>query len=125
MFKVLKKGDIILFFILLAIGAGVFALTWNGSTQGTTAVVRVNGEVYGTYSLSVNRTVKINQKNGHKNEFSIKDGSVQMTYANCKNQVCVETGSISRSGEQIVCAPNRVSITITGGKGGSRYDAVS
>jgi hypothetical protein len=122
MFKVLKKGDIILFFILLAIGAGVFALTWRGSTKGRTAVVRVDGRVYGTYSLSKNRNIKIYQKNGYKNEFSIKSGSVQMTYSNCRNQICVETGRVSHPGQQIVCAPHKVSITITGGGG---YDAVS
>ena len=37
-----------------------------------------------------------------------------MTHADCPDQICVKTGSISRSGQSIVCAPNRVVVTVTG-----------
>ena len=54
----------------------------------------------------------------------IKDGTVDMVEASCKNQICVHEGKISRSGQSIVCLPNRVSIVIEG-KGGDEYDTAS
>ncbi|HBE87040.1 MAG TPA: hypothetical protein DDW53_19330, partial [Lachnoclostridium sp.] len=37
-----------------------------------------------------------------------------ITEASCPDKVCVRTGKIHRSGELIVCLPNRVVITIEG-----------
>ena len=93
-----------------------------GSVTGQKAVVTVAGKTYGTYSLSQNQTVTIKQ-NGHTNKFSIKNGYVQMTYSDCKNQICVNKGKINQTSQSIVCLPNKVVITIQGGD--SKYDAVS
>ncbi|MDD6155122.1 MAG: NusG domain II-containing protein [Eubacteriales bacterium] len=123
MFKILKKGDFVLFFVLILLGISVFSFTYLSSSEGKTAVVRLNGEVYGNYSLDKDKKVTIRQKNGYVNEFTIKDGHVQMTYANCGNQVCVRTGTIEKTGQQIVCLPHRLTITITGGDDG--YDGLS
>jgi hypothetical protein len=35
-----------------------------------------------------------------------------MEYADCPDKLCIRQGIVSRSGERIVCLPNRVSITI-------------
>ncbi len=121
MFKVLTKPDIILFICLIALGAALSWFSIAGDVTGQRAVVKVDGKVYGTYRLDQDRTVTIRQ-NGHINKFSINNGTVQMTWSDCKNQVCVHTGKISHTSQQIVCLPNRIVIEIQGGGG---YDAVS
>ncbi|OLR56387.1 hypothetical protein BHK98_10085 [Hornefia porci] len=121
MFKVLTKADFLLLILLVAIGLALSWVSLSGSVRGQTAVVTVNGREYGRYSLSRDQSVTIRQ-NGHTNKFSIKNGHVQMTYSDCKNQLCVEHSSISRTNQSIVCLPNRVVIEIRGGDG---YDAVS
>lgn len=122
MFKIIKKADIILFIILIIAGLGLSYWSVFGSTAGEKVLVSVNGKLYGTYSLNENRTITI-KENNHTNKITIKDGKVQMTFSDCKNQVCVKDGSISKTSQSIVCLPNRVSIEISGEKG--EYDAIS
>lgn len=60
------------------------------------------------------------------NIVEISGGSVSVTKASCKNQVCVRHGKISHTGESIVCLPNRLVVTIEGGgKEGGGYDSVT
>ena len=122
MFKIITKADIILFIILIIIGIGLSWFSIAGSVTGQKAVVTVDGKTYGSYSLARSQTITIKQ-NGHTNKFSIKDGYVQMTYSDCKNQICVNKGKINQTSQSIVCLPNKVVITIQGGD--SKYDAVS
>ena len=122
MFQIIKKADIILFFVLIVIGLFLSWYAFAGSEAGKTVVVRAGGELYGTYDLSKDQEITIEQ-NGHVNQFIIKDGTVQMIHSDCKNQVCVKTGAIRRSSQTIVCLPNRVIIEIQGEEDG--YDAIS
>ena len=46
---------------------------------------------------------------GHA-KFVIQNGEVFMENSNCKNQICVKHKKISRSGESIICLPNKVII---------------
>jgi len=50
----------------------------------------------------------------------MNDGAVSVTSANCPDQLCVHTGSVSRSGTAIVCVPNAVTVRI----GGERRDGL-
>ena len=45
-----------------------------------------------------------------------------MEEADCKGQDCVDIGKISRSGQTILCLPNKVAVTI---EGAGNLDAVS
>lgn len=45
---------------------------------------------------------------------TIRDGYAWVSASDCKNRTCVHTGKISRVGESIVCAQNRVAVTVIG-----------
>ncbi|MFQ5651152.1 MAG: NusG domain II-containing protein [bacterium] len=45
---------------------------------------------------------------------SIKNGSAQLDGASCKHKTCVKMGGIHKAGQQIICIPNQVRITVTG-----------
>lgn len=122
MFKIINKADIVLFICLLLMGLALSAWSFAAGGTGQQAVVTVDGQHYGAYSLFENQTIEIQQKN-HLNKITIKDGTVQMTYSDCHNQVCVKDGSISMANQSIVCLPNKVMVEITGGEG--ELDAVS
>ena len=122
MFRIIKKADIILFICLILIGGALSYLAFSGSSTGDLVVVKVNGEIYGKYSLSKDRTITGN-RNGHMNKITIKGGKVQVSKSSCKNQICVKQGSISTTHQSIVCIPNRVVVSIEG-KGGE-YDVIS
>ena len=122
MFRIIKKADIILFICLILIGGALSYLAFSGSSTGDLVVVKVNGEVYGKYSLTKDRTITVN-RDGHMNKITIKGGKVQVSKSNCKNQVCVKQGSISSTHQSIVCIPNRVVVSIEGKDG--EYDVIS
>ena len=50
-------------------------------------------------------------------------GRVRVLHSDCPSQDCVHTGWVSRSGGQIICLPNRLVITVTGGT--AEADAVT
>ena len=52
-----------------------------------------------------------------------EQGLVRVSHSECPSQDCVHTGWVSRSGGQIICLPNRLVITVTGG--GADADAVT
>ena len=68
--------------------------------------VTVDGEVYGTYSLAENQTVKIQTGHG-TNVLVIENGSVHMEEADCPDGYCKRQGTISRVNETIVCLPHK------------------
>ena len=44
--------------------------------------------------------------------FTVADGAISVTESNCSDHTCMRTGTISRSGEVIVCVPNKAAVTI-------------
>ena len=80
------------------------------------------GKVFGTYSLAEDRTIEVKQ-DSHINKITIKNGHVSMSFSDCHGQDCVQQHSISRTGESIVCLPNKVMLEIQGGK--SEYDSIA
>ncbi|MDD7719579.1 MAG: NusG domain II-containing protein [Eubacteriaceae bacterium] len=122
MLKVIKKADIVLFLILVALGIAVTVMSLNGAEDGSVVQVSVDGKTYGVYSLNKNQTIEIKQDKSI-NKITIKDGHVQMSDSTCKNQICVKTGEISNTSQSIVCLPNKVMVEIV--RGEAQFDAVS
>ncbi len=115
--RYIKKADILLFIVILVIGMAVSFWTLSGSDAGERAVVTVDGRLYGTYPLMQDQEIDVRQ-NGHQNHITIKDGQVSMTFSDCHNQVCVNTGKISKTSQTIVCLPNKVMVEIVSDEGG-------
>jgi hypothetical protein len=105
--KVLKKGD----FLIIGAVAAVFILSvvfiFSFSNQGSRVVIKQNNEIIYNQSINQNDTVDTGS-----NIVIIKDGVVFMNEADCKNQICVKSGKISKKGESIVCLPNKVIVEI-------------
>lgn len=117
----MKKNDWILAGCVVLICAAVLVFRYfGGQESGGRVIVSVDGEEYGTYSLSEERTVRI----GDTNRLAIKNGVVEMEWADCPDQICVHHTEISRNGESIICLPNEVVVTIESGRS-SEVDAVT
>lgn len=105
-----KKDYIVIIGVLL-----VAVMIWIGFGQlwksdGSIVEVTVDGEVLGTYRLDQDQTVQIQETN----VLVIQNGKADMTDANCPDRLCVHQKAISKSGETIVCLPNKVIVTIIG-----------
>ena len=103
--------------ILLAAGflvaGGILALILflTGST-GKTVQVRVDGTVVRELPLSQNTTWEIPGANGGTNRLVIQDGQAWVEEASCPDGLCIGMGKISRSGQSVICLPNRVVVEI-------------
>ena len=66
------------------------------------------GTEYGSYALDKEQTIDL----GTGNHLEIRGGEIRMTEADCPDQICVQTGSISKEHEMIVCMPHKVIVEI-------------
>ncbi len=107
----LKKGDLILLAVVLCASAVLFLCIWLFSPKGGMAVITLDGTEIGRYPLDQN--VEVTLSEGHV--LVISDGEASVTYAPCRDQICVHHIPISRSGEAIVCLPYRLVITVEEG----------
>ena len=117
-----KKADRILAVLLTAAGLAAAYFLSFGQTAGDELLITVDGKVFGSYSLIEDNEIVID-RNDHTNKVTISDGKVSMSFSDCHNQDCVLHSEISRTGENIICLPNKVVLEITGDDNG--YDSVS
>ena len=122
MYLSLRKADFLLFFIFIAVAALIAAVPLVRSSVGAPMVrIIAQGELAGIYPLDSDNEIEI-ERDGHRNVVVIKDNTVHMDYSDCKNQVCVNTGKISKAGETIVCLPNYVIVEIVSSEEGGEDD---
>ncbi len=116
----MKKNDVILAaaFLALALAAyGAVALYSASGEKGGEAVVFLDGEEYGRYPLEKDATVEVSLPDGRRNVLKIADGKADMTEATCPDKICVNHRPIGKTGESLICLPNRVVVEIQGGEG--------
>ena len=142
----IRKADVILLIILVALGlagSAVLAMHQGDTDAAAKVVIKSGGSVFASYPLSEDRTLVVpapkqysvdapapnpddeaSHQYDYYNEVVIKGGQVSVSEASCKNQVCVRRGPISKPGESIVCLPNRLVVSIESEEGGG-YDSIS
>ena len=111
--RVIKHDVIFIVSLLLAVSLlGLGFYLFRG--EGDTVTVTVDGEPFGTYRLSQNRTVEIRTGEGGSqlNRLIVQDGKAYIEYASCPDGICAAHKPISRRGESIVCLPHRVVVTV-------------
>ena len=122
--KLFRKNDLILLIAVLLVAA-ISALCFFGSREdGDVAVVLVNGEEYGRYSLGSDLELPIDTAESGRNLLVIKDGSAQVIDANCPDRICVSHREISSVGETIVCLPHKLVVRIEAENKGDTPDIV-
>ncbi len=97
--------------------------------DGRVVVVISCGKTVGEYSLDdikEEKVIKVSSgESGHYNIIRITGDGVCVSESDCKGHDCVRMGTISHSGETIVCLPNRLIVTITSDRGSNEFDAVT
>ncbi len=106
-----KKADLLLVAFLLIASALSFIIIRANSTDGAYVVVWVEGAETEKYRLSKNGTYVLN---GGTNTMVVRDGKVHMESAECPDKLCVHMGTISYTGQAIICLPNKLVLTIEG-----------
>lgn len=80
--------------------------------DGDTVTVEIDGNIFGTYALSEDVRVEITSGEGQLNVLVIRDGEAFVESATCPDGICAAHRPVSHDGEQIVCLPHKVVITV-------------
>ena len=121
----MTRADKFLIFIIGIIG--IFGLLKNFYPLLTKNILKSSpayagifyqNKLVATYPLSVSRRFFVGPA-----EVLIADGKIRIVKNNCPNQLCVHTGAIKYPGQNIVCIPNKILITIVAPE--SSLDSVS
>ena len=91
-----------------------------------TASVVLEGETIATYDLSTLAGPVELEVDGAAYPLTVRaePGRICIAESSCPGKDCVHTGWISRAGGQIICLPNRLVISLTGGAS-EDIDAIS
>ena len=92
--------------------------------DGAYVVVSVDGEETARYALSEEIDEDIQGVETGHIHLVIHNKMADVTEASCPDHLCVHQASISKSGETIVCLPNRVVVRVMSQEE-SPYDAIA
>lgn len=112
----IKWGDLVIIAAVLLLAAGVAAALALGQGGG-----QLYAEVWREDTLvervqltdETDRTIDLD---GH-NVIVLAGRTARMQSADCRDQVCVRTGTLTRAGQAAVCLPNRVVLKLVGDTG--------
>ena len=101
------------FLIVLLLFAAVISAYFSFSRDAGTTCTITYGNISETFSLAQNHTIPVTA-NGHSLLITIENGAVSVSESDCPDQVCVNSKTISRSGQAIVCVPAGLTVRIDG-----------
>lgn len=147
----IKRADLILLAIILALSVLGFVVLRRSSGENSVVVISVGGKTVASYSLNDDASLRVFDDGSVKdvsafakaisdtfeteammesealgagyNDIEIKDGCVWVLEANCPNGDCKRFGKISKEGQVILCLPHKLAVTISGGE--AQSDAIS
>ncbi len=106
-----KKGDIILSGGIIVLAVILFLGFFLFKTKGKQVVITVDGEVFGTYSISTDQEIEVKTERG-VNIVAIFDGKVSVTAADCPDKYCISHVAVNETGETVVCLPHRMIVEV-------------
>lgn len=110
----LRKRDIILCIVLIAVGITCWLVMWFVLPAGNTADVYIDGKMVQTIDMTVDDAYEFSTDRG-SNTVVVESGKIRVSDADCPDKVCVDMGWKSRRGETITCLPHKLVIEIQGG----------
>jgi len=105
------RYDILLISLLLVLSLTILLAVSLTRKEGARVEVLLDGELLAEYSLFEEGEYELN---GGTNVLVINGGEAYLTYADCPDRTCINTGKIRFVGESIICLPNKLAITVKG-----------
>lgn len=112
-----KKGDIIVFGVILIIivisTMGIYYYRFDkGDSQKVAIIKQGNEEVERIFIDDLDELIEIKPFKNDNVIIHAEDGRIRFYKSDCSDQLCVNSGWISKNGEMAVCLPYQVIIKI-------------
>ena len=124
-----KKWDIILIVLLICLSfipELVFGVMMGKNYNGTYAEVTLDGKFYKKILLSEHRgedKIDVKTEYGY-NIIEIKDASIGIIDADCRDRICIKSGFISKPGQLSVCLPHKLMVEIKSNDNEKNIDVI-
>ena len=119
--QLLRPGDLLVLLVCVAGWLGLSVSLWQAGPAAE-AQVRRDGLLVAAYPLSEARTVTVSGPLG-STVIRIESGRARVVSDPGPRQYCVKQGWLTRPGEMALCAPNHISLSLTGGQ--STYESMA
>jgi len=117
----IRPGDWLVFLLVAALVGFSIPQFWQGGLADR-AIVRQEGKVFAEVDLRTRREILVPGPLG-TTHIAVEPGRARVVADPGPRQYCVKQGWLMRPGEIAICAPNRVSLQITGRT--KVYDSIS
>lgn len=108
----MKKADVLLCIFIVVFAVILLCLQF-GNDTGNIVEIYLSGELFGKYELFSDAVIEVESESG-SNTVCISDGSVYVAESSCEDKNEVLQGKINRSGQSLVCLPNKLIVTVKG-----------
>jgi hypothetical protein len=115
-----KKWELMVLGVLLL---GLVLWVFFPKQQGGAVTVTVNGETAGSYSLAQELRQNISGYGDYQLTLVISGGEAWVEDAACPDLICQHHAPVSQAGQQIICLPGRIVISVTGEE--EAFDAIA
>ena len=113
-FPLFRKRDLLIF-LLAAVLAGVGFWQWIPKSGAPVAVIEQDGKEIRRVELnSITQPETLVLDGEISVTVLLEPGQVSIIHADCPDQICVNTGVLTRPGQSAVCLPARVAVRIVG-----------
>ena len=118
-----KAGAVVIATLVVLVAAGVGATYALGASTDA-CVVHIQDADGKTYDMPLdeNATLKVDSSAG-ENTIVVENATVRVSEVDCPNQDCVHQGQISHVGQQIVCLPHKLVVSVVDASGDVSSDA--
>jgi hypothetical protein len=115
-----KKWELVVLGVLLL---GLVLWVLFPKQQGGAVTVTVNGETVGSYSLAQELRQNISGYGDYRLTLVIDRGEAWVEDAACPDLICQHHAPVSQAGQQIICLPGRIVISVAGEE--EAFDAIA
>lgn len=121
-----RPADLLVAFLLIA--ASVFAVSTSlfyRSSGDLTAVIRCSSDEIYRINLSQlyeEKQYQIQGRNSINITVKLSHNCAEISFSECEDQICVNTGVLTKAGQSAVCLPAAVSVEIVAENSNSQLD---
>jgi len=126
--KIFKKMDIVIIVVLIIssfIPHFIYSSIMSKNNNNLYATIKVDGKIHNTIDLPTTSEEKfiIQTENG-TNTILANNNEIKIIHADCKDELCIKQGSISKISKTLICLPNKLIIEIKGDEYDSSDDLI-